>query len=204
MYKNVILLNNMLMKKITILVATGLLLALYSCNNTASNDAKAKADSINEAKVDRQDDNMTKGIAEKDAKFATDAANGGMAEVELGKLAQEKATDAKVKEFGSMMVTDHSKANDELKILAQSKGIELPTMPGEDEQKIKQELSAKSGKDFDKAYVDQMVTDHKKTITLFENALNDVEDADLKQFIQKTLPVLKSHLEHIQAIDGSK
>lgn len=190
------------MKKITILCATGLLLALYSCNNNSSNDAKEQADSMNEAKID--DNNMATAIAEKDADFATEAANGGMTEVELGKLAQQKATDARVKEFGSMMVTDHSKANDELKALAQSKGITLPTAPGDDERKTMQELAAKSGKDFDDAYVDEMVEDHQKDVAFFENALNEVQDTDLKQFIQKTLPVLKKHLDHIQAIDGNK
>lgn len=135
-----------------------------------------------------------------DASFALEAANGGMAEVELGKLAQEKAADAKIKEFASMMVTDHSKATEELKAIAAAKQITLPTVPNPDKQTIKKELSAKSGDDFDKAYVAEMVKDHQMDINLFEQAQKTLQGPELKQFVEKTLPVLRKHMDHIESI----
>jgi putative membrane protein len=138
--------------------------------------------------------------SEDDSKFAVAAASDGLAEVELGHLAEQKSADPKVKEFGSMMVTDHSKANDELSALAKSKNITLPPVPGEDEQKVKNDLAGKSGKDFDKAYIDEMVDDHHKDVKLFEDAKSTVKDPDLLTFIDKTLPVLKKHLQHVESI----
>jgi putative membrane protein len=130
------------------------------------------------------------------------AANGGMAEVELGKLAQEKASNQAVKDFGAMMIKDHSKANEEMKAISKSKNITLPTTLGADEQKVKDELSAKSGSEFDKAYIDDMVEDHKKDIKEFEAASNKLTDPELKAFAVKTLPTLKMHLASVQKIQA--
>lgn len=102
------------------------------------------------------------------------------------------------------MVKDHSKANEELKALAAKKNIALPSAPAAEKQKKLEELGAKTGKDFDKAYVEEMVEDHKKDVALFEEALEKSEDPEMKQFIESTLPVLRKHLEHIQTIDGKK
>jgi putative membrane protein len=189
-------------KAFYIALVAGASFLLQACSG--HKDSKESADSANTAKADtaKKDSSMT-AIDKDDAKFAVAAANGGMAEVELGKLAQEKAINAKVKDFGAMMVTDHSKANDEMKALAQSKGITLPTAIDADEQKVKDDLSAKSGADFDKAYVNNMVDDHKKDIKEFEDASKNCKDAELKAFAEKTLPVLKKHLEAIQKIHDS-
>jgi len=167
-------------------------------------DSKASADSANTAKADTaKKDSSASAVDKDDAKFAVAAANGGMAEVELGALAQEKAGNAKVKDFGSMMVKDHSKANDEMKALAKSKGITLPDSIDSKEQKVKSDLSAKSGADFDKAYVSNMIDDHKEDIKEFEDAAKNVKDPDLKAFAVKTLPTLKMHLDAIQKIHDS-
>lgn len=140
-------------------------------------------------------------FAEEDSKFAVDAANGGLAEVQLGKIAQDKGSSPKVKEFAKMMVADHTKANDELKKLAESKNITLPTAAGEEMQKATADISAKNGNDFDKAYIAQMVKDHEKTVKLFEDGQKNVKDAEMKAFIGKTLPVLKTHLDHVKNLD---
>jgi len=201
------------MKKITVIT---MLAALACCMQacTGNKDSKQAADSANTANADTAKKDSTTADSSKmkstitavdkdDAKFAVDAANGGMAEVELGKLAQEKAANSKVKDFGAMMVTDHSKANDEMKALAKSKGIVLPDAIGSDEQKTKDDLSAKSGADFDKAYVSNMIDDHKKDIKEFEDATKNLKDPDLKAFAVKTLPTLKMHLDAIQKIHDS-
>jgi putative membrane protein len=176
------------------------LIAAVSCKGPSNGDSKAAADSTNQAKKDSGTMKVASSALEDDSKFAVAAASGGLAEVELGHLAEQKSADPKVKEFGSMMVTDHSKANDELTALAKSKNITLPPVPGEDEQKVKSDLAGKSGKDFDKAYIDEMVKDHHKDVKLFEDAKSTVKDPDLLTFIDKTLPVLKKHLQHVEGI----
>jgi len=171
-----------------------------ACNNGAKTDSKESADSANHTK-----DTTTSGatgiaVDQGDSKFATDAANGGLAEVAVAKVAEQKAINPKVKAFAEMMVKDHSKANEELMGIAKIKNITLPAEPSEDKQKELADLSAKSTTDFDKAYVDAMVDGHKKTITLFEDAAKNCKDADLKAFATNTLPVIKGHLAEIEAI----
>jgi len=191
------------MKKITIgcLLACSIW-ALTGCGH-APKDSMANADSTNSAH-DSADKKYPSPwgheVSGDDAKFAVAAANGGMAEVELGKLAQQKAQNAKVKDFGAMMVQDHSKANAELMDLAKSKKIALPDSIGADEQKLKAELASKSGADFDKAYMQAMLDDHKKDIDDFEHARKIVKYPEMSAFIDKTLPVLKKHLAAIQQI----
>jgi putative membrane protein len=102
------------------------------------------------------------------------------------------------------MVSDHSKANDELKAIAQRKNIAMPMSLSDERSKVKEKLAEKSGKDFDKAYINEMVSDHKKDVDLFEDALNKVKDEELRTFINNTLPTLRAHLEHIKGIDKAK
>lgn len=143
-------------------------------------------------------------VDKQDADFAVEAANGGMMEVELGKYAQQNAASQRVKDFGAMMVKDHSKANDELKQIAGSKNITLPAETGSDAKKTMDDLMKKTGKDFDKAYMNMMVDDHKKDIREFEKAAKDCKDGDIKNFAIKTLPVLQVHLDSTKAITGKK
>ena len=103
-----------------------------------------------------------------DKQFLEKAAQGGMAEVELGKVAQQKATNPKVKEFASRMVTDHGKANDELKQVASRKGVTLPAGPSKDQQEHAKKLEAMNGTQFDQAYMKHMLDDHKKDVAEFE------------------------------------
>jgi len=180
-------------------------LLLGSCNSNGGKDSKEAADSINESRIESREDGAADtsarvAVAEDDAEFAVKAAAGGLAEVELGALAQQKGTSAEVKDFGGMMVKDHSAANDELKALARKKGITLPAALDMDEQKLKADLSAKSGADFDKAYIKAMIDDHEKDVKLFEKASRELKDPELQQFAAAKLPVLRSHLEHCQAI----
>ena len=190
------------MKKLSVIT----MIALAACMFQACSGNKDSAETADSINAERDSANAVEaGVAadEGDAKFAVDAANGGMAEVALGKLAEGKAVNAKVKEFAAMMVADHTKANDELMALAQSKNITLPQAVSSDKQATMDNLTKKSGSDFDKAYVDQMVDDHKKTISLFEDASKNAKDADIKAFVDKTLPTLRTHLEHVNAIHDS-
>jgi len=132
--------------------------------------------------------------------FAVKAANGGMMEVQLGELAQKNASSARVKAFGQMMVNDHSKANNDLKTLAASKNIILPDSVSGPQKDHIDELQQKTGTDFDKAYMDMMVDDHKEDVDMFEKASNNLKDADLKSFAATTLPTLRNHLDSAQVI----
>ncbi len=140
-------------------------------------------------------------LASADRKFIHNAALGGMAEVELGKLAQQKAASDEVKQFGSRMVQDHSKANDELKQIADAKGAQVPTNLDSKNQKTMQKLQKLDGAAFDRAYMKDMVADHKKDIAEFQKASKSAKDSDLKAFAAKTLPVLKEHLQMAEAAE---
>lgn len=194
------------MKRIFLTLAIALsIVAVQSCGGGAKNDSKETADSINEEKSpENMDDNQAAAtplsVSEEDAKFVTEAANGGMAEVELGQLAQQKAQHADVKAFGEMMIKDHSKANDELTTLARGKNITVPATIGAEQQKVKDDLAKKTGREFDKAYIDEMVEDHEKDVKLFEDASKNLKDSELKAFVDKTLPTLRTHLEHSKAV----
>jgi putative membrane protein len=137
------------------------------------------------------------------ANFVTNAAKGGLMEVNSGKLATQKGKSAEVKKFGAQMVADHSKANDELTAIVNAKkwnipNNRLPTAIAPDAM-----LNSSTGADFDRSYVNMMVKDHKKTVLLFERAASSLPDPQLKAFAAKTLPVLRHHYMEIQQI-GNK
>ena len=136
------------------------------------------------------------------AAFVKKAAEGGMTEVELGKIAQSKAQDPAVRKFADEMVKDHSKANAELETLAKSKGISVPESLDPQHKAVVQKLSAKSGAEFDAAYAKQMVEDHDKTIALFQRAAKS-SDPDLAAFAKKTLPTLQEHKQMADSLPAS-
>jgi putative membrane protein len=141
-------------------------------------------------------------VSSADRKFMDKAAQGGMAEVQLGQLATQKANAPEVKQFGQRMVDDHSKANDELKQLASQKGVTLPTTMDKSSQKEYDRLSKLSGAQFDQEYMKHMVSDHKKDVSEFKSEANKSKaDADVKQWAQKTLPTLQEHLTLAQSAE---
>jgi len=137
-----------------------------------------------------------------DSHFVMEAAEGGMAEVEMGKLAVDKASSPEVKSFGQKMVDDHSKANDELKQVASQKGITLPAGPSAAHKAKMDKMSKMSGPAFDKAYMDDMVADHKEDVAAFQKEARSGKDPDVQSFASKTLPTLQEHLKMAQDIHG--
>jgi len=137
-----------------------------------------------------------------DVSFVMDAAMGGMTEVEIGRLAVEKATNPKVKMFGQRMVDDHGKAGEELKTLAASKQISLPASLDAKHKAMHDKFAGLSGTDFDRAYVKDMVADHKKDVEAFNQESMNGKDPEVKAWAAKTLPTLREHLRMIQEIDG--
>jgi putative membrane protein len=132
--------------------------------------------------------------------FAKKAAQGGMAEVALGRLAAERAASPEVKQFGQQMVTDHSKAGAELTQIAARKNMQLPAEMNSDQKSEQDKLSKLSGADFDKEYVGYMTNDHEEDVKEFQEQSEKGADADLKAFAAKTLPVIQHHLQMIKDI----
>ena len=132
-------------------------------------------------------------------RFMKEAASGGLMEVELGKIAAEKGSHQRVKEFGKRMQADHGKANEQLKKIASSKGVDLPTQPSGEHKSTMDKLTKLSGAEFDREYMEAMVDDHKEDIEKFQTQADKGKDPDLKKFASDTLPVLKKHLELAQS-----
>jgi putative membrane protein len=185
---------------------------LQSCGNNAntvnsadSSMTAAKDTTTSAMKSDSSSSMMSSTPLDKDdSEFAMKAADGGMMEVALGQVAQQNGMSQRVKDFGSMMVNDHTAADNKLKALASSKNLSLPASISGSDQKEVDKLSKKTGKDFDKDYMNMMLDDHKKDIKDFQKEAASAKDADLKNFVLQTLPTLQTHLDSAIAITGKK
>ena len=133
-----------------------------------------------------------------DSNFAKDAAEGGLAEVKMGELAQEKGITDAVKDFGKKMVEDHTQANDKLKEVASQQNIKLPTKLDKHDQRVYDKLSQLSGEQFDRAYARDMVRDHKNDVAAFQQEANSGQNNQIKSFASQTLPTLQEHLKLAQ------
>lgn len=131
--------------------------------------------------------------------FMMDAAANNVAEIATGRLAVQKGATDDVRTFGQKMVDDHTKANEELKVIADKHGVDLPNVPKPEHQKVAEHLNALNNESFDVSYARQMVVDHDNAIALFERGAK-VEQADVKAFAEKTLPVLRQHAQHARAL----
>ncbi|PYV84309.1 MAG: DUF4142 domain-containing protein [Acidobacteria bacterium] len=139
-------------------------------------------------------------VSPADKLFMRKAARGGKAEVELGKLAQEKASSPEVKQFGQRMVTDHSQAANQLKQVAEQKGVTLPDTLSAKDKATKARLEKLSGDQFDRAYMKDMVMDHTLDVREFKNEAKTGKDPDLKNFASQTAPTLEEHLKQAKSI----
>lgn len=160
-----------------------------SCGGDKPEDPAKVAEDMNEEQFDDRK-------SEKDAEFVAEAAAINMEEIELGELAQEKGTSQHVKDLGKMMVDEHTKALNDLKALAEQKGITIPSSLTEDGQDAYNDLNEETGKDFDKEYANMMVKGHEKAIDKFEKASSDADDMDIRNWAASMLPALHTHLEH--------
>jgi putative membrane protein len=145
---------------------------------------------------------MSEMSSSSDRTFMQKAAQGGMAEVELGKLAEENAQSQAVKDFGKRMVDDHSKAGDELKQVASQQGVTLPADLSAKDNATKHGLSQLHGDAFDKAYMNDMVSDHRQDIAEFKHESTAGRDPQVKQWATQTLPTLEEHLKMAEQVDA--
>jgi putative membrane protein len=188
------------MKKLTFIAATMLAAWMFqACNGGNTNTESKHEDAVDSAQAVNKE---TAPVDKESSDFAVKAANGGLLEVQLGQLAQERGTSQRVKDFGAMMVRDHSKANDELKGLAQSKNITLPDSVGNDYRDHIEDMRKLSAKEFDKHYIDMMVDDHDEDVEMFEKASGNLTDPDLKTWASNTLPTLRAHKDSARAIQA--
>jgi putative membrane protein len=139
-------------------------------------------------------------LSSSDKTFATEACQGGLAEVEMGQLALQKASSPQVKQFAQRMVTDHTQANQDLMQVAKSQQLALPAQVDAKQKSEMDRLRSTSGSAFDAAYMQQMLQDHQKDVSEFQKQAQSGSDPALKGFAQKYLPTLQQHLQMAQSI----
>jgi len=181
------------------IVLAGAVIGLMSLGAAAQSSDKAAGSSQDSSKSASSASGSSQ-LSAADQTFVKKAAQGGMAEVELGKLATQKASSEDVKKFGQRMVDDHTKANDQLKQIAGNKGVTLPTDLDSKDQALKDRLSKLDGEKFDQAYMKNMVRDHTKDVSEFRKESTSGKDSDLKSFASQTLPTLEDHLKEAKNI----
>jgi putative membrane protein len=176
--------------KVSVLMITAALIFPAGFASAASDSTKSERSKEGKSKLPSGEE-----------RFMKEAASGGLMEVELGKIAAEKGSHQRVKEFGKRMQADHSKANAQLKKIASSKGVELPTEPSGEHKSVMDKLTKLSGAEFDREYMEAMVDDHKEDIEKFQTQADKGKDPDLQKFASENLPILKKHLELAQSTE---
>jgi len=201
------------MKKWTILCVSALMFAGYAHKNretttttttysggtgTSSEQTYGTGSSSSQTST-----NASSQLSTTDQQFIKEAAQGGMAEVQMGRLAAKNAESDAVKQLGQKLVQDHSKANQELKKIASQKGVTLTADIGSENKSTLDHLKTLKGKEFDQAFIQHAVEDHQKDIQKFQQAAQQLQDSDLKSFAQKTLPTLQEHLQMAKSAQSS-
>jgi putative membrane protein len=184
---------NIVIRRVTLPVV----LAAFSSLGMA---AGAAAQTSNDTMASGNSASSSRKLAPADRQFIKKAAEGGLAEVQLGQLATEKADSQDVKQFGQRMVDDHTKANDQLKQVASQKGVTVPDKLSPKDAATKARLEKLSGKAFDRAYMRDMVMDHTKDVSEFRMESKNAKDPDVKNFASQTLPTLQDHLKEAKSI----
>jgi putative membrane protein len=154
-------------------------------------------------KTEKSDKGEQAQLSKDDRNFIMEAAQGGMMEVQMGKLAQEKGQSDGVKQFGKRLEADHSKANDELKGIAQKLGVTLPAALDKKHQGKVDKMSKAKPQDFDRQFSREMVDDHEKDVKAFRKQADKGRNAELKQFASQTMPTLEEHLKMARDLAGS-
>lgn len=143
-------------------------------------------------------------VSRADQKLMSEIAQANLAEISTGKLAQEKSQNDQVKSFAQKMVDDHTKALDDLRQLAQAKGVTLPTEPDRQQKAMEKRLSSLSGEKFDKQYLEQAgERSHKESHKLLKQASTKAQDTDLKNYASKTMGVVESHQQMAEETERS-
>jgi putative membrane protein len=169
------------MNYLNILVAVLLALTLASCHKRDETQPSPTARDQNARPAD--------------ADFLVEAAQANKAEIDAGRIAVAKTSNNDVKRFAQHMIEDHSTAYSDLKDLAYKKDFRVPSSPSQEQLKAALKLGEVSGADFDRQYMDLMVKDHEKAVSLFEKNSMQAKDADVRDWAGKILPTLQKHLK---------
>lgn len=180
------------------LYAAGAILLVSSCSENNTRDSKAEAREDNVRKLAANDTTASVIEDDNDYNFLVKAAEMQMEMISLGQLAQQKGTSSNVKELGRMMEEEHTKSLNEINTLAQSKSVSLPTSETEDSRDAHKDLNDQNGNDFEKDYCKRMVDRHEDAIDLYENAVEDSEDPQVRAYASEKLPTLRTHLKHAE------
>ena len=184
--------------KLSILI--GVAVVFTSCSNNPGKDIVEKANSVNDANHDNDLKQDMAPVDKKSTDFLVNAANGGMTEMQLAKLAKEKTISKKVKDYANMIVNDHGVLNDQVRAIASGLQVVLPSSLNEEMETTLQSLNKHKGRGFDKDFLDRMIKDHEKTIRLFEHASKEVNNAEVKTLIDNALPQLNKHLDSARVL----
>lgn len=191
----------MSMKRIYQVLAIGASLVLLGCNGQGGSDSN-----LNEERNEAAEEANTgkfAGKKQRDAEFVYEVVATNYGELKLAELANQRSRTASVKKIAEALVTDHSAALNELKTLAQAKAISVPVQETDAAKRKLEDIAEESGDDFDEEWVAEMLDLHEKSIDTFEKRLNDTDDAELKSFISKTLPLLQKHRDSLKACEES-
>lgn len=175
-----------------------------SSDQSATSTTKSKTAKKSSSMSSESNSSSSGKLSAADKNFVMKAAEGGLAEVQLGQLATQNAQSDEVKQFGQRMVDDHTKANDQLKQVAEQKGVTLPTDLSAKDKAEKGRLSKLKGEQFDRAYMQHMVMDHKKDVAEFKKESTSAKDSDVKNFASQTLPTLQDHLKQAQQVEKAE
>ena len=176
---------------------------LLACNDNANDTTESTTNTSTSTNTATDANTSTTNNVvtdEKSSEFLKKVTNSGMAEVQLAKLAQQKATIDAVKNFAAMLERDHTAVNQQVKNLADQRNVVLPSAISDDKQKMYNDMDKMTGKAFDKDYISMMIKAHGDGISLFEDTRSNASDVDVKNFADKTLPTLKMHLDSAKAI----
>jgi putative membrane protein len=198
------------MQKIFLWMAIAILAVTMGCNKqrgseqssegkgSGSDTSATGGSSAGQGQEQAQTD-MGKSMGGPDQQFVQQAAQGGIAEVDLSTMVADKTTNPTVKQLAQRIVRDHTNANQQLQSAVQQANGTMPTTPSSDAQQMRDQMSTMSGRELDRAYVQHLIQDHEKDISLFQQEANNGTDPQLKTFAQKTLPTLKEHLQLAKA-----
>jgi len=184
--------------------AIGVALAGLSYAQTSSSDrTPSSTDRSTTAKSARSDKKTSDKLPRAERNFIEKAAQHNAAEVELGKVAEKNASSDEVKKFARQMVDDHTKANEELKTMAQAKGIDMPAEPDRSHRRAMDKMQKETGADFDRDYMKDMVKDHEADIKDYQKQARDAKDPEVKAYAEKAEAVIQKHLDMAKQLDDT-
>jgi len=184
--------------KVIYVIAVSATIVFSGCNESRrGNDSKVN-ETANEAAAESNTDKF-QGQTQRDAEFVYDVIESNYGEIKLAELANQRSRNNQVKQIAQTLLTDHTASLNELKTLAQAKAISIPVEERAASKRKLEDMAGESGEEFDKGWLKEMMGLHDETIEKFEKRMEDTNDAELKAYISKTLPVLRKHHESLEA-----